>query len=48
MNAKFVVSAQLGLRKPLLMTSKLLMCSEAHQCVRSQLIWVMKGGFPGG
>src|SRR5947209_6995244 len=49
MKAKLVVSRQLGLQKvKLKVHSRLLMCSEAHQCFKSQLIWLMNGGKPGG
>ena len=48
MKAKLVGSVHTGLSCPLDMTSRLLMCREAHQCVRSQLTWEMNGEKPGG
>ena len=49
MKAKFVGSVQLGLQKVKpKVHSALLICSEAHQWVVSQLICVMNGEKPGG
>src|SRR5579862_1249404 len=48
MKAKLVVSVQLGFSWPLDITSRLLMCSEAHQRVRLQLTLLMNGVSPGG
>src|SRR5581483_5913403 len=46
-NAKFVGSGQFSFKCPSV-TSSVLMWGDAHQCFRSQLIWVMKGEKPGG